>query len=208
MYITNWHRLMGQSISHCMRLKGHTRLLWTRSQMIFLCSPQPAAVSTASDSAPYCFDFEPAKQEMTCHFNRGLFPTYSASTPNISLFQLYQYLRQDMQKDLFEFNPLQWRSFRQFPGGLRVFWTVSGLKRFTDRVATTEMRRWSNECHHREEIEYCHLNFLCFGQSQEAAYADAGTRLFHTLCLSESYKSDSSFMPWTSRLSSPYNLFL
>lgn len=90
------------------------------------------------------------------------------------------------------------------------FWTVSGLKCFTDCVATTEMRRWSNECHRREEIEYCHLNFLCFGQSQEAAYADAGTRLFHTLCLSESYKSDGrlSFMPWTSRLSSPYNLIL
>lgn len=90
------------------------------------------------------------------------------------------------------------------------FWTVSGIKRFTDRVAVTEMRRWSNECHQREEIEYCHLNFLRFGQSEEAAYADAGTRLFHTLCLSESYRSDSrlSFMPWTSRLSSPYNLFL
>lgn len=72
------------------------------------------------------------------------------------------------------------------------FWTVSGLKHFTDRVATTEMRRWSNECHHREEIEYCHLNFLCFGQSQEAADADAGTRLFHTLCLAETYKCDNN----------------
>lgn len=95
-----------------------------------------------------------------------------------------------------------------FLNGRNQIW--DGLKRFTDRVATTEMRRWSNECHHREKIEYCHLNFRCFGQSQEAAFADAGTRLFHTLCLSESYKSDSllSFMPWTSSLSSPYNLFL
>lgn len=81
MYITNWGRLMGQSISHFMWLRGHARFSWTWSQMISLCSPQPAALGTASDSAPYCFNFERANQEMTCHFNRRLLPTHSASTP-------------------------------------------------------------------------------------------------------------------------------
>lgn len=57
MYITNWHRRMGQSISHCMWLRRHARFVWTRTQMIVLCSPQPAALSAASDSAPYCFNW-------------------------------------------------------------------------------------------------------------------------------------------------------
>lgn len=113
MYITNWHRLMGQSISHCMWLRGPARFLWTRSKMIFLCSPPPAALRTASDSAPYCFDFEPAKQEMTCHFNRGWFPTYSPSAPNLFLFQLYQQLRRDTE-DSFVLKMLQWQSCGNF----------------------------------------------------------------------------------------------
>lgn len=45
---------------------------------------------------------EPANQEMTCHFNQRLFPTYSASTQNLFLFQLYWYLRRDTQKDSLE----------------------------------------------------------------------------------------------------------
>lgn len=57
MYITNWHRRMGQSIFHCMWLRRHARFVWTRTQMIILCSPHPAALSAASDSAPYCFNW-------------------------------------------------------------------------------------------------------------------------------------------------------
>lgn len=159
--------------------------------------------------SPLLFRLWASKQEMTCHFNRGLFPTYSSSTPNIFLFQLSRYLRRTRRRTRLNWIRCNGNLFGNFQENCG-FWTVSSLKCFTDRVATTEMRRWSNKCHHREEIEYCHLNFLCFCQSQEAAYADAGTRLVHTLCLSESYKSDGllSFMPWTSRLSSPYNLFL
>lgn len=57
MYITNWHGRMGQSISHCMWLRRQARFVWTRTQMILVCSPQPAALSAASDSAPYCFNW-------------------------------------------------------------------------------------------------------------------------------------------------------
>lgn len=49
-----------------------------------------------------------------------------------------------------------------------------------------DTRRWGNEFHHKEEIEYCRLNFLYFGQSQEIAHAYIDTRLFDILGLSES----------------------
>lgn len=49
-----------------------------------------------------------------------------------------------------------------------------------------DTRSWSYEFHHKEAIEYCPLNFLYFGQSQETAHANIDTRLFYILCLSGS----------------------
>lgn len=55
-YITNWHRRTDQSISHCLWLRRHARFVWTRTQMMVPCSPQPAALSVWF-GPPYCFNW-------------------------------------------------------------------------------------------------------------------------------------------------------